>query len=616
MELLDTASREKWLRIGTQRRSGVLVPLFSLYSKKSLGIGELDDLKILVDWCEKTGNSIIQILPMNEVACHFCPYETISSFALEPSYLRLENIPGSEKYPVQAGIRRLRELFPAGRDRVDYRIKPAKSEVLREIYRTEGCHDLEGLEKFKEENSYWVNGFGLFKVLKDEHRGRAWYEWDEPYKNRDPLSLEAFYDAHKEEIEFHVWVQWLLCERFKEVKEYAESRGVLIKGDLPILVARDSADVWAHPEFFKLEFAAGAPPDMFCAKGQRWGNPGTPTYNWERISSDGYRYLKERLRYAEHFYDIVRIDHIVGLFRIWSIFCGEPLENEGLNGFFDPPDEREWEEHGRKILEVMLDSTKMLLCGEDLGVIPSACPKTLRRLGIPGIDIQRWTKDWHGTHGFRAPDDYRLVSVATLSTHDTTNWVGWWENEAGTVDEAFFQRRCSERGIDYPAVKNRLFDCNFFRHGRLRWSQEVNSVETLVSILGKPKDSLWDFIEMYRNTSQEKENFWEYLNLESSMRESADLEIISGALKFVLGSRSIFCINLMLDWLNLAGLFNVGQGFSLAFTKEDQYHYRINTPGTVSDQNWSLVLPVSLEQLLEHEICGRIRDMVTSSHRQ
>jgi len=650
MELLNTASKEKWLRTGTQRRSGVLVPLFSLYSEKSLGIGELDDLKILVDWCGKTGNSIIQILPMNEMGHHFCPYETISSFALEPAYLRLENLPGSEKESVQTRIRRLREIFPAGRDRVDYRIKPAKSEILREMYHTEiplnppfpiqregdppfAKGEEGGLEKFKEENSYWVNGFGLFKVLKDEHQGRAWYEWSEPYKNRDPLILKAFYDDHKEEIEFQIWVQWLLYKQFKEVKEYAKSKGVLIKGDLPILVARDSADVWARPEFFKLGFAAGAPPDMFCAKGQRWGNPGTPTYNWERISFDGYRYLKERLRYAEHFYDIVRIDHIVGLFRIWSIPCKEPLENEGLNGVFDPPDQREWEEHGRKILEVMLDSTKMLLCGEDLGVIPSVCPKTLRNLGIPGVDIQRWTKDWHGTHGFLAPDDYRLISVAMLSTHDTANWSGWWENEAGTVDEAFFRRKCLDRGIDYPAVKNRLFDFSLSRHGRLRWSKETNSVEALVSILGKPKDSLWDFIEMYQNTFQEKEIFWKYLTSPmmntphlnpppkggdpnvrlggrvrvgvSDMRENADEETIFCALKFVLGSRSIFCINLIIDWLNLAGLF-----------KEDQYQYRINRPGTVSDQNWSLVLPVPLERLLEHEICTKIRDMVISSHRQ
>ena len=201
-------------------------------------------------------------------------------------------------------------------------------------------------------------------------------------------------------------------------------------GNLPVLSSWDSADVWAHPEFFKLEFAAGAPPDVFSRKGQRWGRPGAPTHNWEKIAGDGYRYLKEKLKYAGEFYDILRIDHVIGLFRIWSIPLQDPLENEGMNGSFDPPDEREWEEHGRKILSVMLNNAKMLLYGEDLGIIPTACPRTMEAMAVPGIDVQRWAKDWNGTQDFLPPEDYRFLAVATLSTHDTTNWNAWWEEES------------------------------------------------------------------------------------------------------------------------------------------------------------------------------------------
>ncbi len=222
------------------------------------------------------------------------------------------------------------------------------------------------------------------------------------------------------------------------------------------MVSRDSADVWVHPEFFKLEFAAGAPPDMYTALGQRWG---MPTYNWDKIWADGYRYLKDKLKYAQEFYDILRIDHVVGIFRIWNIPYNEPQENQGLNGFFDPQDKNKWEGHGKKILSAMLGSTNILLCAEDLGVIPKVCPKTLKEFGIPGSDVQRWVKDWKAKHDFLAPKDYRVLSVAMLSTHDTTNWPAWWKNEAGTVDEALFIRKCTDhRQIDFSHIKDKLFD--------------------------------------------------------------------------------------------------------------------------------------------------------------
>jgi 4-alpha-glucanotransferase len=403
------------------------------------------------------------------------------------------------------------------------------------------------------------------------------------------------------EIEFQAWLQWFAFKQFKGLKAYAGSKGVLIKGDLPILVSRDSADVWAHPEFFNLDFAAGAPPDMYCAKGQRWG---MPTYNWERIADDGYRYLKEKLRYAENFYDILRIDHVVGLFRIWSIPYSEPLENQGLNGFFDPKDEGAWEAHGRQILSVITNSTNMIILAEDLGVIPKSCPKTLEEFGIPGNDVQRWTKDWKLRHDFLEPQDYRFFSVSMLSTHDTTNWPAWWENEAGTVDEGLFVRRCKERGIDYDYVKPKLFNEAQSRHGRLRWLNSISSVDLLVGILNKRKEELADFIDIYENTYKEKEKLWKHLGLEGQMREKCDADILASALKLTLESRSVFCIQLLTDWLCLTDIF-----------KGDPYQYRINTPGTISDKNWSLVIPLALEDLLKHKVCRRIRTMIESCDR-
>jgi 4-alpha-glucanotransferase len=595
---IEKNSKDNWKRIGTQKRAGVLVALFCVYSKGSTGIGDFQDLKMLIDWASCTGNSILQLLPMNEVGSLFCPYDSISSFALEPAYISLS--------AYKRGIEELKSIFPVGRAYVDYRIKNEKMRLLWEFYLHQPKRESKEFNNFKEENAYWLFDFACYKVLKDYHKGFAWYEWEDKYKNRDKKALENFQREHEKLINFKMWAQWYAFKQFKEAKEYAEAKKVLLKGDLPILVSRDSADVWVRREFFKLEFAAGAPPDMYCAKGQRWG---MPTYDWDKIAADDFKYLKEKLKFAENFYHILRIDHVVGLFRIWSIPYQEPLENQGLNGSFDPSDEKEWPLQGRKILSVMLKNTNILLCAEDLGTIPAICPQTLKEFGIPGNDVQRWVKDWKIKHDFLKPQEFRRLSVAMLSTHDTTNWPAWWEDEAGTVDEGLFIRKCSDhRKIGFGNVKDGLFDFSRSCHGRLRWQDNIDSVEKLVKGLipqgTVPKEHLSDFIDIYLNTYQEKQKLWKHLDLKGPMREESDSEIVRAALKISLDSNAIFCINTIIDWLYLTDIF-----------KGDPYQYRINTPGTISNKNWSLTIPISLEELLKHPVNKEIRKMIEASGR-
>ncbi|MFH1189296.1 MAG: 4-alpha-glucanotransferase [Candidatus Omnitrophota bacterium] len=601
VDLLKTLSADKWKAIGTDRRAGILAPLFSVYSRKSAGIGEFGDLKLLVDLCEKTGCSILQLLPMNEVGSTFCPYDAVSSFALEPAYVSLGAIPAAAGKTIKAGIAKIRKSYPAGKGHVDYAVREEKRRMLREIFNAGGASSPE-FKKFTASNKYWLDDFALYKAIKDRDLGKPWYEWREGYAYRDKDALDQFEAENKDDITFQKWVQWILRDQFKAAKEYAASKGVLIKGDLPILISRDSADVWAHPEYFKLDFAAGAPPDMYCAKGQRWG---MPTYEWERIAADKYKYFKEKLGYAENFYDILRVDHVVGLFRIWSIPYDEPAESEGLNGKFDPPDEDVWRAHGSKILSVMSDNTSMLLCAEDLGMIPKSCPEVLREFGVPGNEVQRWVKDWSVTHDFLAPKEYRLISVAMLSTHDTTNWAAWWENEAGTVDEALFIRKCRERGIDYENVKENLFDMKRSGRGRLRWQDIVGTKEIYIGILGKREEELKDFLDMYENSYREKEKLWAQFKLKGALRQRYDAEIIKAALNITLSSRSVFSIELLIDYLYLADEF-----------KGDPYQYRINVPGTIAGTNWSLRLPLSLEELSSHKACGEIKAMVDASGRK
>jgi len=390
------------------KKAGILIPLFSVYSENSFGVGDFGDLRLVVNWIRDTGNSVCQFLPMNEMGLGFCPYDALSSFALEPLYISLFDLTLPKDKSVKRQIDNLKNNLSHDSVYVNYKIKEEKMRLLWEIFLMSQPIVSTEFDTFKEENKYWLKDFCLYKVLKESHQGKAWYDWQDKFKNRDTEALSSAEVNNIEKINFHMWTQWQLFSQLKNVKDYANKNRVLLKGDLPILVSRDSSDVWAHREFFKLEFASGAPPDMYCAKGQRWG---MPTYNWDNIIKDDFRYLREKLKFAENFYDILRVDHVVGLFRIWSIPYNDPLDNQGLHGVFDPADENRWGIHGRTILDFMQKNTKMSLCAEDLGVIPYVCTSTLKEFGIPGNDVQRWVKDWQSRHDFLGPKDYRELSV-------------------------------------------------------------------------------------------------------------------------------------------------------------------------------------------------------------
>ncbi|MCU0665578.1 MAG: 4-alpha-glucanotransferase [Candidatus Omnitrophica bacterium] len=599
--LLNTISASKWQKIGTGKRAGVALPLFSLYSRDSVGVGDFADLKKFVDWCAKTGNSILQLLPLNEMGWVNCPYDALSSFAIEPLYISFSLLPAGQIKHVKQDIEKIRAEFPLPAKNLDYRIKQRKMELFWKIFSLSGTCDDKALIRFRHENSYWLEDFAFFKVLKATQGGRAWYDWDLDLASRDKKALEHAQRKNKQEIDFQVWLQYVAFKQLNDVLKHANSKGVFLKGDLPILVSRDSADVWANPGFFKLEFASGAPPDMYCSRGQRWG---MPTYNWQNIAKDDYRYAREKFKYASNFYNILRVDHVVGLFRIWSIPYSDPEENKGSRGAFDPVDENVWGKQGRDILSVMLDSSDMLLCAEDLGVIPKVCTDTLRDMGIPGNDVARWVKDWSNRHDFLPAYEYRKTSVTMLSTHDTTNFAAWWKYEAGTIDDGLFACKCQDRRIDYELTKDKLFDAALSCHGRLRWKNSIDNIDTLVWILGKRKEEVGDFIEMYQNTYQEKEKLWKLLGMTGVMQEEASDELVEKALKFNYETSAIFSIQLITDLLSMGGIF-----------KGDPYQYRINFPGTTNQTNWSLVLPLSLEELAKHKVTDKIKQAIADSNR-
>lgn len=591
--LLSSVCGEQWKRIGVSRRAGVVAPLFSLYSKKSVGIGELTDLKLLVDWCVKTGMSIIQLLPMNDVGFDFWPYAAQSTFALEPVYLSLEHLAGVDAAGFKKEIAKARKAFPPGGERVNYGVKKAKMEILWKMFKK--CRDKfpAAFDEFVEEQSFWIHDYVLYKAIKEEQGLRSWEDWQAPLKNREAGALEEARERNREKIVFYQWLQWQIAEQFKAAKDYAASRKVFIMGDLPFLVSRDSADVWSYQSYFKLHLSSGAPPDLYFANGQRWG---MPPYSWEAMAANGYDYLVEKLRYAEKFFDLYRIDHVVGIFRLWTIPLTEPAENAGLNGAFDPADKSLWEDHGRRIIAQMASNTDMLPCAEDLGVVPDCSYKVLAEFGIPGMDVQRWIRDWEKTCDFKPPSVYRKNSIAVISTHDMLPVRQWWEHEAGTVDELRFKQVCGTSGIPFEQVKDRLFDAGRAVGGRLPWKKEIDGEKKFLAALGEWQGQAEPLMGFFRESADEKQRFWKYLETAEPFDGAWSAGLIRNIFRKISSAASIFSIQLVQDWLSLDKRFPGGQR-----------NFRVNMPGSMGQENWSVLMPWPLEEMLELKINAEIK---------
>jgi 4-alpha-glucanotransferase len=283
---------EKWAKIGIKRRAGTALPLFYLYSRKSTGIGEIPDLKLLIDWCKKSALSIVQLLPMNETGYDHSPYNSISTFALEPMYLRISDLKNIDTEKYKADIKKLKRKFPKGNYKVDYNIKDEKINLLWKIFQTD-FKDNEEFQSYRKKNVFWLKHYAMYKVLKEVNRLKGFEEWQPKHKRADKKELDKIEVEYKERLRFYFWIQWQLYEQFSEVKKYAAEKKVFLMGDIPFLVSRDSADVWCFQKkkYFKMDKLSGAPPDMYFAKGQRWG---MPVYNWEVIEKEKFKYIKER----------------------------------------------------------------------------------------------------------------------------------------------------------------------------------------------------------------------------------------------------------------------------------------------------------------------------------
>lgn len=426
--LLSSRTAPRWKRFRAQRRAGILFPLFSLHSASSAGVGEFADLPKLAAWCRKTGLSIVQLLPLNDIGTDFRPYDASSSFALEPMHLSLEAVEGVPA----ASAQELRRRFPvAGRRFFDTGIKRAKLELLRRVFDRRKTGEA-GFEAFKKREAAWLDAYAQFKVLKARFGGAAWESWPEMYRDRSAAALAGLAGEAAPELEFEKWLQWHASVQLEEARRETNRQGVFLVGDLPFLVSRDSADVWAERALFKLKKASGAPPDLYFADGQAWG---MPPHDWLEQERTDFSYLRRKIQYAARFYDAFRIDHFVGLFRVWTFDRRADGSASKETGAFDPPDETLWEPQGRKILDALIESADLLPCAEDLGVVPVCSERVLLDYGIPGMDIQRWTRWWEKDKEWKKPQEYRPNAISMLSTHDMAPLELWWKDEMTDNEE-------------------------------------------------------------------------------------------------------------------------------------------------------------------------------------
>jgi 4-alpha-glucanotransferase len=497
--LLNTEAHEQWKRVGVKHHHGICVPLFSLYSEKSSGIGEFLDLLPLITWCKELGLDVLQLLPLNDIGLGTSPYSAISAFALNPLHLSLHALKDIEKVEnyetkltkVRYWNKTLRVKYHIVRE-IKYSILKSYYEVL---FPSVSCS--EAYLKFIDEN-HWLKPYSLFRTIKELQFWQDWEKWPEELKHPKAPILHKIYDQYKSECDFSMFLQFLCYEQMKEVRDHAQKKGVFLKGDLPILISRDSTDVWSHPELFQLQYSAGAPSDIYSKEGQNWG---FPIYDWDNLAKTDYAWWKDRLKIVGTLYHLYRIDHVVGFYRIWAI----PTGKSASEGQFLPPTEKEQKQLGEALMKMMIHSTSALPIGEDLGLVPTWVKSSLHALGICTTKMMRWERKWEDDGFFINPSKYTPVSMSTLSTHDSDTLILWWRHfpkEAklfceykGWTYEPFLSKERLKEIIYESHHSNSLFHINLLFEYLSAFPDLVsgNPSNERINIPGKILDRNWSY---------------------------------------------------------------------------------------------------------------------------
>ena len=477
--------------------AGLVVPLFSLRTEGSQGVGDFGDLKEIVTWAASTGMHAVQLLPIYDTtqgrtSTDSYPYNAISVHALHPLYADLRQLPLAESDMFAGFQERWQQLnaLPS----LDYvEAVRLKEEYLRQYYKEQRssicprtCY-----RKFARENAEWLQPYSVFCHLRDTYGTPSFSQWPElSVYNRSTVA--EYVERHSVEVEFYSFVQYILYSQLTDAAAYARSLRVFLKGDLPIGISPTSVEAWQEPHLFNMDMMAGAPPDDFSREGQNWG---FPTYNWERMAADGYLWWRQRLSGMGQYFSAYRIDHILGFFRIWQIPKDSPtamlgqfspalpmtireIESYGMpfreelfvpdkthsqrgNGertyhprigvigesvwqslskyeqdafvrlyedFFFRRHNDFWAEQAMQKLPALIGASNMLVCGEDLGMVPACVGPVMQRLGILSLEIEAMPKEYGVPFAQLQHNPYR--SVDTIFTHDMPTLRLWWRENA------------------------------------------------------------------------------------------------------------------------------------------------------------------------------------------
>ncbi|HUT86264.1 MAG TPA: 4-alpha-glucanotransferase, partial [Elusimicrobiales bacterium] len=379
-----------------RKSAGIFIPLFSMRSLSDWGIGDFKSFCSWIKWAEQNKISIIQILPINEIAPESTsPYSSLSAFAIDPIYLTVSEIKDVKESPKilelikSEKISRLISVLNQS-ETVEYaNVRKLKYKIFtlafERFFKNHWINNTERALEFKEfikDNDYWVESYSVFRMLKDIHRWHSWTYWQVKLKSCDENFIKQYASHHSYKVLFYKYLQWLCDVELKTVSACAKKCNVSLFGDVPFMINQESADVWANQDIFDISLEIGSPPDDFNSVGQKWG---LPSYNWWNLEASSFKWWRERVRFFCKFYDFFRMDHIVGFFRTWIISKRHKKPD------FDLPNEDEQKARGERFLSMICEEAKNSCpVAEDLGVIPDFVKETLLRFNIPGYKVFRW----------------------------------------------------------------------------------------------------------------------------------------------------------------------------------------------------------------------------------
>ncbi len=436
-----------------QRKAGVVLPLFSLRTRRDWGIGQVTDLPACAAWIRRAGHTLLQILPPHELSMgETSPYGALTAFGIDPIYAGLDALEDLDAAGVaqaigDEGSRTLARVRSSPRVEYDV-VRPLKMRVLQSAFEAfhrreweRGTPRAKRLADFVRRERSWLDDLSLYIVLREAHGGWSWTTWPEPERDRWTGTIHTRRDEHARRLLEVSYMQWILLEQWGEARARMRDAGVDLMGDLPFIVGAESADVWSHASKFQLDLSLGAPPDAFSADGQDWG---LPAYDWLAMEGDDLAWIRSRTRHASRLYDRFRLDHVVGYFRQWVKPKVGPVR-----GRFDPDGSDAQRARGTRVLGAVMEELRVgqgveppRAIAEDLGVIPPFAREVLRDLGMPGYRVLPWEKD-HDT--LRDPAGFPANSVAAWSTHDTLPIVAWWD-ELPEADRVEISKRAGLTG--------------------------------------------------------------------------------------------------------------------------------------------------------------------------